>query len=1221
MSGVDAPTSFIADSADPLLGWASTTELELSRQLSDLDFAVEVNLSGDELERLDRFWGRFVTRQISAGAELSAVLEACPAIVATTLVGRAGRIADLSNFDSEYWAGLGVPRDLAEQFYGCFDGHVAEILSRAGLDPMDIAASGSDGELGRLLVHATIPAGWIPSLIALIDEDPDNVTGASLTEHFVETSPTRQLGPLCTVAPERATRLFDDIIEFYRWAAQHPYEVDQWAEWGVGKDGSYRVPLLILEDLVDELRERPAGTVDRLSTVGTASWETSPRLVYDVNRERVVLRLPQMPLDETVVELRWRVSIDGEVVEYRTGYDNDTEGFSEILDVPVRKAAREIVVKEIVRRVSWTIPVLSEPFLAFTMRGHNVTSKVSLHHTDLIVVSPDDAEIVDPVRETPLPADDGVELRSWNGWIARTVDVNDAASFQVRRPGEPAGTALRSVDPRQRVIFTEGELCSHVRSVSGLPVHSESLLAEFPATLSGADEVWYLSISSYAGPGQAGVEVTPAEPVEVPADGGAVYVFDPDLYESPWTGEYIVRLRGPRNESFRHRYAIVQGLVTSLEDNHGFRIPVAGGLSPMSVELATEKPASIEPNPVEVGADSARGSATVSTDDGDLLPIVVTPPRLRFQVPLKGEEARWRSTPLVCAGSELNGDMFLRVRTGSELHKPVITARNHHGSPVRTKKMITWDGMTWRIPLKDFASALASQSGGSIELSWVDEETRKSTSVRLVTLAPTPEWQIELKDDTVVVSADKAPGDETSVAVVKGSPDGRPLGLWMWPTTAPWRRALSVRVVEGEAALPEELRNVGPLVVQVYCADVSENLRAPARPGPQAVVVDQPGYATGHGLDSLSAFLAGESKEIEGGAETFSLLWDLQAGWMSDSRAFTSLPRGAEVVRDAFLSKPSVALVGLAQSLVDASKRPSVLISSGLVRSAFDPTAIDSESLTSQGSAAPWIGALGALAEVERWDAAMVAAEEVAEQSSESSESPDGDDGDAGDNGDGKDAASDLAPDPDVTPAQGRNNALEKLRSLVGDRAVEAFTTGRDQSLDNACLDPTTVHIARMPEAQQKVILQQFLDSAGIMPGPISEDNSRLLAVLETFSHREELTQLLGEEDLMVTAAKLLKRIRHSNRQLYAAARVRFDRLEGVDTESVDNRWALAPIVSLVFALAARLEAHGAGKMGALSPQAVAGWARVAEMLPDLVAGDIVSADAMVLGVVGHKRK
>ena len=1203
MSGVSAPTSFIADPADPLLGWASTTELELSRQLSDVDFAVSVNLSGDEMERLDRFWGRFVTRQVSAGAELSAVLEACPAMVATTLVGRAGRIADLSNFDVEYWAGLGVPMELAEHFYGCFDGRISDVLTRAGLDPMDIAASGSDGELGRLLLHATIPAGWIPSLIALIDEDPDLVTGESLVEHFVDVSPTRQLGPLCSLAPERAARLFDDVIEFYRWVAENPYEVDRWAEWGVGEDGSYRVPLLILEDLVDELRERPAGTVDRLSTVGTAPWESSPRLVYDVNRDRVVLRLPQLPLDETVVELRWRVSIDGDVAEYRTGYDNDTDGFSEILDVPVRKAAREIVVKEVVRRVSWTVPVLSEPFLAFTMRGHNVTSKVSFHHADVIVVSPDDAEILDSVRETPLPTDDGVELRGWPGWIARTGDLNDAASFQVRRPGDPTGTTLRSVDPRQRVIFSEGEVCPHVRSVSGLPVHSESLMAEFPATLSGSDETWYLSISSYAGPGQAGVEVTPSEPVDVPAEGGAVYVFDPDLYESPWTGEYIVRLRGPRNESFRHRYAIVQGLVTSLEETHGFRIPVAGGLSPRMVTLATEKPAAIDPHPVDVVADSARGAATVSTDDGDLLPIVVTPPRLRFQVPLTGEEARWRSTPLVCAGSELNGGMFLRVRTGSELEKPVITARNHHGAPVRTKKMITWDGMTWRVPLKDFASSLATQSGGSIELSWVDDETRRSTSVRLVTVAPTPEWKIDRRDDTLVVSADRASGDETSVAVVKGSPDGRPLGLWLWPTTAPWRRALSIRVSDGEAIVPEELRNVGPLVVQVYCADVSEDLRAPARPGPQSVVVDQPGYATGHGLDSLSAFLAGESKNIEGGAETFSLLWDLQAGWISDSRAFNLLPRGAEIARDAFLSQPSVALVGLSLSLVDAAKRPSVFISSGLVRSAFDSDDIDAESFTLQGENTPWLGALIALAEAERWDVAVAALEEAGEASTDRGGLASG------------------VSESDMTPAQARDRALEKVDSLVGRRAVEAFTTGRDQSLDNACLDPTTVHIARMPDAQQKVILQQFLDGAGIMPGLISDDNSRLLAVLETFSHREELTQLLGEEDLMVTAAKLLKRIRHSNRQLYAAARVRFDRLEGVDTESVDNRWALAPIISLVFALAARLEAHGAGRMGALSPQAVAGWARVAELLPDLVAGDIVSADAMVLGVVGHKKK
>ena len=37
-------------------------------------------------------------------------------------------------------------------------------------------------------------------------------------------------------------------------------------------------------------------------------------------------------------------------------------------------------------------------------------------------------------------------------------------------------------------------------------------------------------------------------------------VFDPDAYDAPWVGEYLIRLRGPRNESFRHEFAIVEGM-------------------------------------------------------------------------------------------------------------------------------------------------------------------------------------------------------------------------------------------------------------------------------------------------------------------------------------------------------------------------------------------------------------------------------------------------------------------------------------------------------------------------------------------------------------------------------------------------------------------------------------------------------------------------------------
>lgn len=127
----------------------------------------------------------------------------------------------------------------------------------------------------------------------------------------------------------------------------------------------------------------------------------------------------------------------------------------------------------------------------------------------------------------------------------------------------------------------------------------------------------------------------------------------------------------------------------------------------------------------------------------------------------------------------------------------------------------------------------------------------------------------------------------------------------------------------------------------------------------------------------------------------------------------------------------------------------------------------------------------------------------------------------------------------------------------------------------------------------------------------------RLIAVFETFNHRAELSDLLGDPEMMTTAVKVLRRVKQANRQLYLAARVRFDRLEGVDTDNPANRWALAPVISMVFALATRMHAHGhLSSLGSL-PKAYAGWAEMARLVPDLVTGDLVAADAMVLGIFG----
>ena len=153
-----------------------------------------------------------------------------------------------------------------------------------------------------------------------------------------------------------------------------------------------------------------------------------------------------------------------------------------------------------------------------------------------------------------------------------------------------------------------------------------------------------------------------------------------------------------------------------------------------------------------------------------------------------------------------------------------------------------------------------------------------------------------------------------------------------------------------------------------------------------------------------------------------------------------------------------------------------------------------------------------------------------------------------------------------------------------------------------------------MNETQQKALLDIFFSNADIVPGPLMEDNTRLMAVFETFKKRDALREVLQTEGLIKTAVELLRAMRGTQRQLYSSARIRFDKLDGVNTDNPENMWALTPVVSLVFALSSRLHAHELiGKTRTLD-RASAGWGRIADLVPDLVTGDLISAEAMVLG-------
>lgn len=1155
-------SSPISDPQDTLLPWASTTEATLAAQYSDVELFVELDLNGDELERLTRFYGTFLSRQLAAGSAEEALLEACPALTVAALLARAARLNEISELPAEYWSGLGI--EPTPHRVSLIDGRYADLLRAAGLDPLDAAAAGPDGELGRLFAHVGIASDWTPELIEFIDarrmndeaEEDAAVEAAAVVKDFAENH--TQIGPMCSTLPELATTLITPIVLIVRHAAEHP---DTW-EYTLPSTVTKSLPPLIQEDVIEELRERPAGTMDRRHSVGVAHREDQPRVQLDVERKRIVLRLPAQHLEDTPgAEIRWRLDFDGRPAAFRTSRSDDpSRSESEIMDIPIRQPLRDISVRNTADGQHWGLSLVNStnPGLIFTVRGADLTGRVSLHHEQVYVVAPQDSTATDPVRGETIPVLSEAEMKTWDGWVIRLLDLSEALSLHLQRPGDrqPSMSNVRAVDPRQRVQFLEPEnALRDITTASGKALHTSSLQVEFPATVSGAVEIWFLSVSAYAGPGEVGEEVSEEEPLEVPAEGGVFDVFDPDAWDSPWAGEYLVRLRGPRNESFRHEYALVEGLRVESEIQGpatSTRLPVSAGLSPVTVRLLPGEKPFERIAPLSLGSDERYADTVVETDAGDALPVLVSPPRLQYQLLLRGEDPMWRTDAIDISASWINTESRFRIRPGTTIGDPRVVIRNHHGFPVRTMALHTLDGITWWTDFRAAASSLAVMAQGSIELEFVD--TRR-VSVRLARILPDFEWTAAINDGTLTIEA-----PEAEVGRLSG------LDAWVWPNTAPW---LPARVVNldgaGKADLPEDLVDAGELSVQLFNRDRFNHLRAPVAAGQRSVVVPAEGFYGAGSADSegdpwlqLSAFLAGQDVEIPTDRAVLSTLWDVQAGWLQGR--FEVLDK----LREALVHNPRESVHAMSESLVPAADRPAQFIASGLVHSKLTGG-------VEQRSDSPWIAALEILGDL------SLAGEDSAE-------------------------AKDLR---------------SELKSIAGAPVAQTVETGRDVSLDTACIDSATVQIAHMDPAQQKAVLDMFFGGAGVVPGALSEENSRLIAVFDTFTHREELSDLLGDPDLMKTAVTLLRKVKAANRQLYLSARVRFDRLEGVDTDNPDNRWALAPVISMVFALATRMYAHG--RMSSLGKlrNAYPGWAHMARLVPDLVTGDIVMAEAMVLGVFG----
>lgn len=1203
---MDVTTPF-ADMTDSLLGWASQTELKLSQQLAEHPYFPDTGFNTDELERLDRLFGTFLGRQVSAGADLGELLTITPAMTVTSLISRASRMLDRDAFFTEYLVGLGLSG--REDWAAAVDERLPELLAKTGLE---LPAGGDSVTV--LACHAGITGSEIAGLLGLLDQVAAETTGEQVVgmlrddsylahlpvEEDEEGEPIQPDGlpvtaAVAALAPARLAGLLDAVQALRAFSTTHP---TSWLDRDRGGLAP-ALPKLVAEAVEAELRERPVGTPDRDYAVGVAPRELRPRLILDPERAKICLRLPEQRVADTAEgtpgEVSWRVSLEGTTKIFRTGRPWGEPTYAEALDITVEHQVREATVLDTTNGITWVVPLVDtdDPVLIFAANGQNLSDKVSLHHSEIYVVTPEDAQLVDVVTGEEIPVLDSFEIQGWNSWLCRRLDTSQVASLQVIRPGQSPSAMhqLRSLDPRQRVRFRHpAPALASIRSTAGLDVYPESLIAEFPPTLSGTDEIWYLSISAYAGIGTAGEEVAAPEPLAVPADGGIFHIFDPESYDEPWVGEYLIRLRGPRDESFRHRYAIVEGMYAQTDLAglcHSVRIPALGGLSEAQLSVGRgEKTFEVSPRTISVAPDAAGANFAVITEEGDQLPLRFTPPRLAFEVPVLSYPPMWRTTRLELGPRQIDADGTLRIRGTGHMDTPRVSIINHHGSPLRSIKLTSPDGgITWTAPMTQIAASTAVLPSGRLQFEWTCLLSDKRVTVNLAEINATPHAAAASIADGHLVLEDLA--------------RDRKLGAWVWPETAPWVPASQMAITGTSSPLADTLVDAGPLLIQLYTLDPFTNLRAPLKPGVGAVRAEQPGHFSDQPgpLAELSAFLAGETEQPPTDPQVLPILWDHVASWSTaDFGEGEGLINRANI-QAVLEAHPHEALAALSASLVPADLQPGRVIASGLVNVPFT-VAADAELTAGAGDSAAdahraaWIGTLELLGELPALYDQL----------------------ETGD-------VDDTTTDQKAAKAAVRDQ-LRRLEKVAGKTLVDTLATGRDSTLDTACIDQSTVMIAKMEASQQETLLKMFFANADIVPGPMMADSPRLLAVFETFQKRHQLVELLTSEGLIKPAVSLLRALRSSDRSLYSSARIRFDKLDGVNTEDRDNAWALAPVVSLVFALSARMHAHGLMGKSRTLDKAARGWAQLADVVPDLVTGDLISAEAMVLaakypGIVG----
>ena len=389
--------------------------------------------------------------------------------------------------------------------------------------------------------------------------------------------------------------------------------------------------------------------------------------------------------------------------------------------------------------------------------------------------------------------------------------------------------------------------------------------------------------------------------------------------------------------------------------------------------------------------------------------------------------------------------------------------------------------------------------------------------------------------------------------------DGLTAGVYL--AYASWRPPAELLIAaDGTASLPAELEDAGPLRVLLRIDDPWTVSSWPVWPGPKAYACEAPGVPRSADPEeaSLSAFVAGEA-ELPELTSHLGWLWRLvhHAVALVEAGARTDL---AECCTNELRRRPRVALLALTDEELSQADVTHALITTGLAATPPDTV--------------PWQP--GERRILERLWATFPAAAAVA-----------------------------------VGDLFGSHDLADAAITQCGDSLAEILRGHADPHAAVGRFGPVAERMATWPLGQVDALWQ----AAAVVPKAMLDEDTRLMAARRMFDARYE-------QPIRATAsaAKTITR----TAETFIGQSAYLDLTNAISARlpaEGKGGWLALPAMSIAMALLARLAARGNRNAAMLEREYRGKWSNLALHAPELVASDLVLAEALVASLADHSEE